>query len=244
MVNDKVIAIIPARWASTRLPGKPLADINGKPMIQWVYEAVKKSDVDEVLIATDDERIFNVVKEFDGNVLMTSDKHQTGTERVLEAYQMFNDRYDYVINLQGDEPLVTAGEINQLIKKRKKETCSVVTVVSPMTDIERKDRNTVKAYVIDDRVLMFTRSPLYKLSALWFKHQGIYAFTKHALKLIEDLKEQTENEKGENLEQLRWADAGFEFGYYISTAPHVGVDTPSDIKLVETVLKQRLNYSI
>ena len=101
MVKGKVIAIIPARWASTRLPGKPLADINGKPMIQWVYESVKKSKVDEVLIATDDARIFNAVKEFDGNVLMTSPKHQTGTDRILEAYEMFKDTYDYVINVQG-----------------------------------------------------------------------------------------------------------------------------------------------
>jgi len=238
----KSVIIIPARWGSTRLPGKPLADINGKPMIQWVYEAAIKSEADDVYVATDDIRIHDAVKEF-GNVILTGE-HSTGTDRIIEAVNALDNTYDYVINLQGDEPLVTAGEINQLIKKRKKETCSVVTAVSPMTDIERKDRNTVKAYVIDDRVLMFTRSPLYKLSALWFKHQGIYAFTKHALKLIEDLKEQTENEKGENLEQLRWADAGFEFGYYISTAPHVGVDTPSDIKLVETVLKQRLNYSI
>ena len=240
--NKRVLVVIPARYGSTRFPGKPLQPILGKPMIQWVYEAAIKSEADDVYVATDDLRILDVVSEF-GNVILTRE-HETGTDRIIEAVNALDNTYDYVINLQGDEPLVTAGEINQLIKKRKKETCSVVTVVSPMTDIERKDRNTVKAYVIGDRVLMFTRSPLYKLAAHWFKHQGIYAFTKHALKLIEDLKEQTENEKGENLEQLRWADTGFEFGYCISTTAHVGVDTPPDIKLVESILKQRLSYSI
>jgi len=239
---SKVIVIIPARWGSTRFPGKPLHPILGKPMIQWVYEAAIKSEADDVYVATDDLRILDVVSEF-GNVILTGN-HETGTDRIIEAINALDDTYDFIINLQGDEPLITAGEINQLIKKRKKETCPVVTVVSPMTDIERKDRNTVKAYVTDDRVLMFTRSPLYKWAHLWFKHQGIYAFTRGALKLIEKTKEQTENEKGENLEQLRWADAGFEFGYHVSIAPHVGVDRSSDIKLVEAVLKQRLEYSI
>lgn len=241
-MNKKTLIIIPARYASTRFPGKPLQSILGKPMIQWVYEAAIKSEADDVYIATDDYRILDVVSEF-GNVILTGN-HETGTDRIIEAVNALDDTYDYVINLQGDEPLITSDEINQLIKKRKNETCPVVTVVSPITDIERKDRNTVKAYVTDDRVLMFTRSPLYKWAHLWFKHQGIYAFTTGALKLIEKTKEQTENEKGENLEQLRWADAGFEFGYHVSIAPHVGVDRPSDIKLVEAVLKQRLEYSI
>ena len=124
---SKVIAIIPARWASTRLPGKPLADINGKPMIQRVYEAVKKSDVDEIIVATDDERIFNAVAKFNGNVLMTSLKHQTGTDRILEAYQMFKNRYDYVINVQVDEPMINPEDINALIYNLKKDKYKIAT---------------------------------------------------------------------------------------------------------------------
>ena len=107
----KVIAIIPARWASTRLPGKPLADINGKPMIQWVYEAVEKSIVDKVVVATDNVAIKAAVKLFGGEAILTDVKHQTGTERVLEAYQHYKDEYDFVINVQGDEPFVNPDDI-------------------------------------------------------------------------------------------------------------------------------------
>ena len=103
---NKVIAVIPARWGSTRLPGKPLADINGKPMIQWVYEAVQKSNADKVIVATDNKDILNEVKKFGGEGIMTSTKHQTGTERVLEAYQHYKEDYGYVINVQGDEPII------------------------------------------------------------------------------------------------------------------------------------------
>ena len=241
-MNKKTLIIIPARYASTRFPGKPLQPILGKPMIQWVYEAAIKSDADDVYVATDDYRILDVVSEF-GNVILTGN-HKTGTDRIIEAVNALDDTYDYIINIQGDEPLITTKEINEIIKIRKSQPIQVVTCLSPIGKYEYKDRNVVKAYVSDDKILMFTRSPLYNWGHLWFKHQGIYAFTNHALKLIEGLKEQTENEKGENLEQLRWADAGFGFGYYVSVSPHVGVDRPSDIKLVEAVLKQRLSYSI
>ena len=123
---NKVIAIIPARWASTRLPGKPLADINGKTMIHWVYEAVKKSNVDKVIIATDHEDIIKEVESFGGEAILTSTKHQTGTERVLEAYQHYKEDYQYVINIQGDEPIINENDIkavyiNGLLKIKLKK---------------------------------------------------------------------------------------------------------------------------
>ena len=142
---NKVIAIIPARWGSTRLPGKPLADINGKPMIQWVYEAVKKSDVDKVIVATDNVAIKAAVKLFGGEAILTNVNHPTGTDRILEAYQSYKDDYDLVINVQGDEPIINEEDINNLIGVLKKNKSNIATLVGSITEKQKADRNTVKA---------------------------------------------------------------------------------------------------
>ena len=227
---DKVIAIIPARWGSTRLPGKPIADINGKSMIQWVYESVKKSKVDEVLVATDDARIFNAVKDFGGNVLMTSPKHQTGTDRVLEAYEMFKDTYEYVINVQGDEPMINPDDINNLIHNLKKEKYKIATLVGHLEDYQRKDRNTVKAYADGGEIVMFTRSPLYSNPVFFFRHIGVYGFSRQiAEKINKNVMIETTNEIVESLEQIRWADNGIKFTYAITPGRYKGIDTQKDL---------------
>ena len=234
---SKVIAIIPARWGSTRLPGKPLADINGKPMIQWVWEAVKKSNVDEVLIATDDERIFNAVKEFDGNVLMTSDKHQTGTDRVLEAYQMFKDQYDYVINVQGDEPVINQDDLNGLINTLKNDRWSIATLVGFLSEEQMKDRSTVKAFIEDGNIKAFTRSPIFMPSNYIRRHIGIYGFSKQiANKIDKSVMIETTNEIVESLEQLRWGDNGIKFKYAVASGRYKGVDTQKDLDRVREYL--------
>ena len=171
---NKVIAIIPARWGSTRLPGKPLADINGKPMIQWVYEAVKKSDVDKVIVATDHDDILNEVKRFGGEGIMTSTKHQTGTERVLEAYQHYKDDYDLVINVQGDEPIINEEDINHLIGVLKKNKSNIDTLVGSITEKQKADRNTVKAILDHEEIVMFTRSPLFGSPIFIKRHKKWY----------------------------------------------------------------------
>jgi 3-deoxy-manno-octulosonate cytidylyltransferase (CMP-KDO synthetase) len=233
---SEVIAIIPARWASTRLPGKPLADINGKPMIQRVYEAVEKSNVDEVLVATDDKRIFEVVSKF-GNVLMTSPNHQTGTDRVLEAYQMFKNRYEYVINVQGDEPMINPDDINSLIYNLKKDKWKIATLVGHLEESQRKDRNTVKAFAEMGEIMMFTRSPLFGNPKFFFRHIGVYGFSRLITEKIDkNVMIETTNEIVESLEQIRWGDNGIKFSYAITPGRYKGIDTQKDLDYYRSFL--------
>ena len=231
----KIIAIIPARWSSTILPGKPLSDINGKPMIQWVYEAVKKSNVSEVIVATDDERIKQTVLGFGGKAVMTSEHHATGTDRVLEAYDLFKDQYDFVINVQGDEPMINHDDIDRIIMCLKKSPNNIATLVGPLTNEQLTDRNTVKAYIDHDQVKMFTRSPLYAPQIFFKRHIGIYGFSNRTIEKIVSL-QQTENELAENLEQIRWADNGIGFSFALTQGQYKGIDTQKDLENYRTFI--------
>jgi len=235
---NKVIAIIPARWASTRLPGKPLADINGKTMIQWVYEAVKKSDADKVIVATDHIDILNEVIRFGGEGIMTSTKHQTGTERVLEAYQHYKDDYEYVINIQGDEPIINETDINTLINVTKKNPFAISTLVGTLTESQAKDRNSVKALLDNNKIIMFTRSPVFTTNSLYVKrHIGIYGFSKVMTEKIDkNIMIETSNEIVENLEQIRWGDNEIDFSYARAAGLYKGIDTQKDLDYVRTFL--------
>ena len=237
MVNNKVIAIIPARWASTRLPGKPLEDINGKPMIQWVYEAVEKSIVDKVVVATDNVAIRAAVKLFGGESILTDIKHQTGTERVLEAYQHYKDEYDFVINVQGDEPIINDKDINDLIYTLKGSPHTIATLVGQLTEKQMGDRNTVKAILDDRKIVMFTRSPLFSNSLFIKRHIGIYGFSKTMAERIDkNIMIETSNEIVENLEQIRWGDNGIDFSYARAAGLYKGIDTQKDLDYVRTFL--------
>ena len=233
----KVIAIIPARWASTRLPGKPLADINGKPMIQWVYEAVEKSIADKVVVATDNVAIRAAVKLFGGESILTDIKHQTGTERVLEAYQHYKDEYDFVINVQGDEPIINDKDINDLIYTLKGSPHTIATLVGQLTKTQMGDRNTVKAILDDSKIIMFTRSPLFNESIFIKRHIGIYGFSKvMAERIDKNIMIETSNEIVENLEQIRWGDNGIDFSYARAAGLYKGIDTQKDLDYVRTFL--------
>jgi 3-deoxy-manno-octulosonate cytidylyltransferase (CMP-KDO synthetase) len=230
MGKNKVIAIIPARWASTRLPGKPLADINGKSMIQLVYEAVEKSEVDKVVVATDNELIFEAVKDFGGDVVMTSPKHQTGTDRILEAYENYKEDYEYVVNVQGDEPMINPDDVNRLVNNLKKEKYKIATLVGYLEGDQRTDRNTVKAFADNGEIVMFTRSPLYGNALFFFRHIGVYGFSKVIAKKIDkNVMIETTNEIVESLEQIRWADNGIKFTYAITHGRYKGIDTEKDL---------------
>jgi 3-deoxy-manno-octulosonate cytidylyltransferase (CMP-KDO synthetase) len=234
---NKVIAIIPARWGSTRLPGKPLADINGKPMIQWVYEAVQKSKVDKVIVATDHDLIFEAVNNFGGEAVMTSSKHLTGTDRILEAYQSYKDDYNFVINVQGDEPIINEQDINNLIASLYRDPYCIATLIGSITPKQKLDRNTVKAIYDQERIVMFTRSPLFGSPLFIKRHIGIYGFNKAMTERIDkNIMIETSNEIVENLEQIRWGDNGIEFTYAFAAGLYKGIDTQEDLDHVRTYL--------
>jgi 3-deoxy-manno-octulosonate cytidylyltransferase (CMP-KDO synthetase) len=232
----KSVIIIPARWDSTRLPGKPLADINGKPMIQWVYEACKKSDVDDVFVATDSVKVFDNVIQFGGSAIMTG-VCKTGTERVIEATDKLFNKYEFIVNVQGDEPTINPDDINSILSLLKQEPQSVATLVSRISERERRDRNVVKAFTQKNKITMFTRSPLYADSLNFFRHLGTYGFSNATLKKIKSLSSETQNEKAESLEQLRWADEGILFTYKLTESLFKGVDTIEDLNNIKHLLK-------
>ena len=244
----KFIAVIPARYASTRFPGKPLVDIGGKSMIQRVYEQAKQSAVNDVIIATDSELIFDHAASFNGNVVMTSEHHTSGTERCSEVASMLLqqnkiEENDVIINVQGDEPFLKPEQINILINRFNhlgcfpKQTVKIVTLVKSVkyNDVAF-DPNVVKV-VIDskERALYFSRAPIpfYRNrddneSAFCWKHIGIYGYrVKTLLKLVQ--LEPSSLEDAEKLEQLRWMENGNLIRICITTEESISIDTPEDL---------------
>lgn len=235
--------IIPARYASTRFPGKPLALIHGKPMIQCVYEAATQADVASATVATDDERIADCVKQFGGQVVLTSSNHPSGTDRCGEAARLLGlNADDNIINVQGDEPFITKEVINLLVKKLEQPTISLATLTTPITDTkEIGDPNKVKV-VFDKfgKALYFSRHTIPYLrndqqyTPQYYKHIGIYGYRNQVLQELIKLSESS-LEKSEKLEQLRW----LENGYSIYVAPcqyqGIGIDTPEDLANISSL---------
>lgn len=238
------IAIIPARYGSTRFPGKPLALIGGLTMIERVYRQCEKAKLDQVIVATDDERIAEVVTKFGGKPVMTSTTLGSGTERCREVVKQLNITSGHVVNVQGDEPFIAPEQINKVLDLLKDPEVGIATLVSPaLSANEITDPNRVKA-VVDrrGRAMYFSRQaiPHYrdrKLSGEEFKeayliHLGIYGFKTEILLEIENL-QPSPLEAAENLEQLRW----LENGYAIHTAwTHEradAVDTPQDLEAIQ-----------
>lgn len=232
-----VLGIIPAQYASTRFPGKPLVDIGGKSMIQRVYEQAGKSIlISEVIVATDDQRIYDHVKELGGEVMMTSTKHQNGTERCGEVIQHFSD-IDVVINIQGDEPLIQPQQLDTVLELFNDDDAEVEigTLVKKMDDEhELKNPNRIKVVLDSEKnALYFSRSPVpfRKEGGSFYKHIGIYAWRTAILKDILALNP-TELEKSESLEQLRWLYNGFKIRTAETTIETPNIDTPEDLQNV------------
>ena len=245
----KFIGLIPARYASTRFPGKPLALLNGKPVIQHVYEQAAKV-LDAVYVATDDERIYNKVLAFGGKAVMTSTEHHSGTDRIEEALEKVGGDFDVVVNIQGDEPFIAQSQIETLCQCFVDKATQIATLGKPFECIEAAENPNSPKIVVDNRgyALYFSRSiiPFVRgterqdwLSKYPFlKHLGIYAYRKDVLREITQLP-QSSLELAESLEQLRWLQNGYRVKVGITNVETVGIDTPEDLQRAEDFIRNR-----
>jgi len=242
----KVLAIIPARYASTRFPGKPLIDIAGKTMIQRVYEQAAKS-IENVVVATDDNRIFDEVKRFNGNVVMTSENHKTGTDRCVEALETYEKQgkyFDVVINVQGDEPLVSPVAIKQLSELFLKPEVQIGTLVNKHSYTEELlnpnrikvtiDKNG-KAIYFSRSLIPFIRNKEQMENITFYSHIGIYAYRTEVLKAVAKMN-QSMLEIAESLEQIRWIENGLSIYVQITDYQSVSIDAPEDVEQILRML--------
>lgn len=238
------ICVIPARYSSTRLPGKPLKDICGEPMICRVWErASRAKSVAKVIVATDDERILKAVEKNHGLAMMTRADHKTGTDRLAEVAEKFPDA-EIIVNVQGDEPLIEPDLIDELVFEFVKDkNLQMATVATELTDFdEMKNPNNVKV-VLDKNndALYFSRSlipyPRNADKAKVFKHIGIYAYRRNFLLAYAKM-EPTPLEQSESLEQLRAMENGYKIRVIKSSCRFVGVDTEEDLKLVNEIYRK------
>lgn len=239
----KAVGIIPARYQSSRLPGKPLLMINGKPMIQRVYEqAIKVSSLAAVVVATDDERIMEAVEAFGGKVVMTSANHSSGTERCLEAAEKIEEEdFDIVINIQGDEPYIKPEQIQLILSCFHQENTEIATLIKLIDNpTVLQDPNKVKVVVDEDEFgIYFSRQCIPYLKGVdqanwneefnFYKHIGMYAYRLKTLKEITALSH-SRLERAESLEQLRWIEHGYKIRVAITEDEALSVDTPEDLE--------------
>lgn len=246
----KFIAIIPARYASTRFPGKPLAMLGGKRVIERVYSQVA-GVFDDAVVATDDQRIYDAVKAFGGKVEMTSPDHKSGTDRCWEAYQKQGKAFDIIVNVQGDEPFIQRSQLEELKRCFDNPSTDIATLVKPFTPADGlaalENPNSPKVVLdSESRALYFSRSVIPYLRGVdrsewlshhtFYKHIGLYAFRSEVLRAVTALP-QSSLEKAESLEQLRWLQNGYRIGVGISDVETIGIDTPGDLARAEAYLK-------
>ncbi|MDR0431403.1 MAG: 3-deoxy-manno-octulosonate cytidylyltransferase [Tannerellaceae bacterium] len=240
----KFIGIIPARYGSTRFPGKPLVDLGGKPMIQHVYERVRQV-LPVVCVATDDVRIEKAVKAFGGNVVMTSENHRSGTDRCYEAFTKIGKGYNVIINVQGDEPFIQPSQIELLKACFSNYSVQIATLVKPIKTNENfamalSNKNAPKVVLNQyGEAMYFSRSviPYYRgkshtewlASHTYYKHIGLYAYRAEVLQEITRLPP-TPLEIAESLEQLRWLEYGFKIKVGVTEQDTMGIDTPEDLE--------------
>ena len=239
----KIIGVIPARYASSRLPGKPLSDICGKPMIWWVYQqAIKVQELEDVYVATDDERIFSAVESFGGKAIMTSDKHPTGTDRVAEVAEKI--QADWYVNIQGDEPLIEPETIKSVLPSTiEKDPIKVLTLMAKIKNpIEVVNPTVVKVIASESgRGIYLTRSiapfPKGSIEFSYYKHFGIYAFSRSALSIFVS-KPRGKIESIEDIEILRFIENDLYVKFIEVNSNSIEVDTIFDLERVNTVLSK------
>ena len=249
----KFRAIIPARYASTRVPAKPLATLGGKRVIERVYEQVS-GVLDDAVVATDDSRIFDAVESFGGKVVMTSTTHRSGTDRCFEAYQKIGSDFDVIVNVQGDEPFIQPSQLEALKSCFDDSQTDIATLVKPFSAEDGfaalENPNSPKV-VIDSNMyaLYFSRSIIPYLRSVekeqwlsshtFYKHIGIYGFRADVLKAVTSLP-QSPLEIAESLEQLRWLENGYKIKVGVTDVETIGIDTPDDLARAEEFLKKIL----
>jgi len=247
----KFVGIIPARYASTRFPGKPLALLGGVPVIERVYRQVSGL-LDYVAVATDDERIYNHVKGFGGNVVMTSTDLKSGTDRCYQAYTSLEGEYDVVVNIQGDEPFIQPSQIEAVKACFDDPSTDIATLVKPfasdasISDIENPNSPKV---VVDTNMnaLYFSRSVVPYIRGVerddwpkrhtFYRHIGLYAYRADVLRQLTSLPQST-LELAESLEQLRWLENGFKIKVGLTDVETIGIDTPADLGRAQAFLKE------
>jgi len=245
----KFIGIIPARYASSRFPGKPLVTLGDKPVIQRVYEQVK-SVLEEVYVATDDNRIYDCVTNFGGKAVITRNDHKSGTDRIEEAIEKIGGDWDVVVNIQGDEPFIQKSQIETVCECFNDQTTQIATLGKPFTEMDAVSNPNSPKIVVDNNnfAMYFSRSIIPfvrgKEKNEWLehypflKHLGIYAYRKDILKEITNLPPST-LEIAESLEQLRWLQNGYKIKVGFTNVETVGIDTPEDLERAEEYLKSQ-----
>jgi 3-deoxy-manno-octulosonate cytidylyltransferase (CMP-KDO synthetase) len=250
--NPFVLGVIPARYASTRFPGKPLIDILGMSMLERVYrQTLQSKSLTNVCIATDDKRIFDHAKQFGANVFMTSDKHPSGTDRCLEAVELFLKAFpdhtpNIIVNIQGDEPLIQPHVIDELVSTFLSPETRIATMVVPfINNQDVQNTNSVKVvFNKESNALYFSRLPIpYKRDSqesetTYYKHLGLYAFRYKTLQTICTLP-MSSLEKTEKLEQLRWIENAIPIRIVITEQDSLCVDVPDDVqRIIQVLIKQ------
>lgn len=247
----KFIGIIPARYASTRFPGKPLAKLGGEYVIKRVYDIVAKT-LDEAYVATDDQRIFDAVVSFGGKAVMTRSDHKSGTDRIEEAVEKINSDCDVVVNVQGDEPFIHPSQIRTVCQCFDDPQTQIATIGKPFDTMDAVENPNSPKIAVDNNgnAMYFSRSVIPfvrgKQREEWIseypflKHLGLYAYRKEVLAEITKLP-QSSLEKAESLEQLRWLQNGYRVKVGVTNIETVGIDTPEDLIRAEKVLEQQKN---
>lgn len=248
----RFVAIIPARYASTRFPGKPLAILGGKTVIERVYTQVA-SVVHDTYVATDDNRIFDAVTAFGGRCVMTSPDHKSGTDRIAEAVGKIGGGFDVVLNVQGDEPFVRREQIEALCRCFDNGETQIATLGKPFEDMQAVENPNSPKIVVDNQgfALYFSRSVIPFIRGVqrdawlgefpFLKHLGLYAYRKEVLGEVTRLP-QSSLEKAENLEQLRWLQNGYRIKVAVTHFETVGIDTPEDLQRAEEFLKLKIGF--
>lgn len=249
----KVVGIIPSRYASTRFPGKPLAMIKGKTMIQRVCEQAWKSKLDAVVVATDDMRIADEVLSFGGQYVLTDPRHRSGTDRCCEALDMLETQFDAVVNIQGDEPFIDPKEINLLVDMISRDDTQLASLVKKLDDEEDLFGSTKVKVVLDKdgNAMYFSRSPIpfmrnvdrakWLQKGTFYQHIGVYAYKADTLRQIARM-QPTALEMVESLEQLRWLENGLSIRMAIVETDNIAIDTTADLAKAIEFAQNLPNY--